>query len=195
MTSEVIRRQYELAREIFDREEARREGVERQAMTLLGITGLISSLWMGLGQSLLTYSQKQYVGATVIMSVIFAATLVAFLNTLIFSLLALRRLPFHTFFPDEVSPHVIESEDAYLVRMTRERLLFASKNFAKTDWKVRHLKRAQRAFYAGIFAILMGGSMNIYLAVSNLVEPWMIDATDTRPSVVAKPQAPPANVP
>lgn len=48
----------DMIQKIYGREEARRENVERQAMTLLGVTGLVSSLWSGLGGVLLQFAQK-----------------------------------------------------------------------------------------------------------------------------------------
>jgi len=153
---------------IYQREELRRDGVERQAMTLLGVTGLIGSLWSGLGSVLLQYSQKNHFFFTLTLASLFISILGAFVAALIFALMALRRIPIHILYPNEVQLENDESEADYLYRTTKLLQEVTQRNYKKTDYTVDNLKRAQRAFVVGILCILFAGIATVTFSLSEI---------------------------
>jgi len=170
---------------VYEREEARRDGVERQAMTLLGVTGLVASLWSGLGSVLLQYSQKNYFIFTLVLSGLFLLILGAFVAALVFALIALRRIPIHILAPNEVELLDRESEETYLLRTVHLLADATTKNYEQTDYKVRNLKRAQRAFVVGVAGMLFAGIVTVWLSLSQVWTPELGQAP--RPILPAPP--------
>ena len=168
---DVLKIHQEMVNHMYGREEQRRDGVERQAMTVLGTTGVITTILLGLGQLLLTYSEKNMFFLSISLAPIFLAMLISFLLAIVFSLQTLRRIPIHVLLPDEAAPSSRDVETTYRLRINQLLVGITKKNYDKTDWKVRNLKRAQRALYFGIISMLLGGLCILLFSLENVLRP------------------------
>ena len=158
MTTDQIKCYHDTVQRIYEREESRRGDVEKQALTVLGVTGLVASLTTGLGGILLGVAEKGRMGFTLFLAVDFVCILLAFAFALYHALLALKRIPIHILFPHEVPLLPEQTADEYLLNVSNLLAEITTKNYAKTDFKVDNLRSSQTYLQLGIAFILIGGA-------------------------------------
>jgi hypothetical protein len=159
----------ETMQRIYDREEARRDGAERQAMTLLGVTGVVASLFSGLAGLLFQFADRGRLGATISLAILFALILFSLLLSILYALRSLRRIPIYLLSPREAETTPDDTVDTYRARISSELANDTTANYGQTDLKVGHLKYAQRAFCLGVILILITGMFTGWLAVSSAI--------------------------
>jgi succinate dehydrogenase hydrophobic anchor subunit len=165
MDLEVIKAHWDVIQKIYEREEQRRESVEGQAMTLLGVAGLVASIWTGLSGVLMEYSESNHKILALLMTLTFVCILISRLLSLFFALKALKRIPIHILFAEEIELDAAASSEQYHQKVIKLISEITKKNYKKTDFKVDNLKRAQFCFYAGILFILAGGMVTAIVSI------------------------------
>jgi hypothetical protein len=145
-----------LSKLIHDREEKRRRTVEAKATTLLGATGLTTTLIVGFGKTPLF----QYDGLGTLTSFVFVGffiiTLLYFWRTITYSLRALRRSGYETMLPHEIIEMKGTDEFSYKKKMAMLILAKTATNYRPTNEKVDWMVMSQEYFRRGIHTIIIG---------------------------------------
>ncbi|MCL4476569.1 MAG: cell division protein ZapB [Nitrospirae bacterium] len=145
-----------LSKSIHDREEERRSTIEAKATTLLGATGLATTLIVSFGKSLLFEFEKLGALTATAFAVFFLVTLLYFWRTIAYSLRALSRSGFLTMLPHEIIELKGIDECEYKKRMAAVILDKTAKNYPPTNVKVDWMVMSQEYFKRGIYTIIIG---------------------------------------
>lgn len=141
-------------KELFSREEQRRKSTESKANTLLGFSGLTSSLILGLGKFLFDLRAILPLPSLVILILMYVAVVAVLIYTIRYSLKSLQV----TAYCDAHPMDIYEFQSDTLIAVTRKwitNLLIAyHRNSQQTNEKVTNLTKAQKSFAIGIGLLL-----------------------------------------
>lgn len=157
-------------KELFSREEQRRRSTESKANTLLGFSGLTSSLILGLGKFLFDLRAILPPFSLVILIVIYIAVVAFLIHTIGYSLISLRVTVYSDAHPMDI--YKFQSDTA--IDVTRKwiaNLLVAYHiNSQQTNEKVTNLTKAQKSFTIGIGLLLLLAtfiSLNLFFPIQD----------------------------
>jgi hypothetical protein len=155
----------DLSKSIHDREEKRRSTVEAKATTLLGATGLTTTLIVSFGKSLLFEFEKLGALTAAAFAVFFIVTLLYFWRTIAYSLRTLSRSGFQTMLPHEIIELKGMDESDYKKKMAALILGKTAQNYPPTNVKVDWMVMSQEYFKRGIYTIIIGTAVLSLLVV------------------------------
>ncbi len=145
-----------LSKSLYDREENRRSTVEAKATTLLGATGLTTTLIVSFGKSLFFEFDKLGTLTAFAFALFFIITLLYFWRTISYSLRALSRSGFQTMLPHEIIEMKDTDECEYKKKIATLILDKTAKNYPPTNVKVDWMVMSQEYFKRGIHTIIIG---------------------------------------
>lgn len=149
---------YDLAKELFDDEQKRKNIVESKATTILSATGLILALITSFGKTIIfentSIVYQSYI-LSIIFYVLFTMTIVYFSSSIFYSIKTLSRKKYEALSPCEIIAQKNQSKRDYQIKIGLLYLNKTKSNFEQINAKVDCMVMAQEHFKRGIFCIIL----------------------------------------